>query len=427
MEETTVKIEAQVQKKETFWKRPYVRMLSISILLGFIFTLGYSLGQYRSIEAAQEFPDVTLTRDLPEGQKDLDFQLFWKVWDSVSDSYYDKSKIIESEMVYGAIRGMVSAIGDPYTVFLPPNQNKVFQSDLKGNFGGVGIELGYKETQLAVIAPLPGTPADKAGVLAGDLILKIVDEEKEIDKETGGMAVNEAVQIIRGEVGKPVKLTLYREGQEKPFDVELVRATIDVPSIKYEDVGENRDIAHIRVSRFAGDTVKEWDNAISDIVLKPNIKAVIVDVRNNPGGYMYDAIEMGSDFIDRGKIILKEENTKTGNKEYKVEKIGRLLQKPVIVLVNGGSASASEILAGALRDEDSAKLVGQKTFGKGTIQEPMQVDGGAGLNVTIAKWLTPSGYWVHGEGLKPDVEIENNPDTTEDEQLEKAIEIAKQL
>ncbi len=388
----------------------------------FIFALGYTLGLYKFEVKSNEFPEVKITHETPPERGTLEFDFFWRVWDTLDTKYYDNSKLIEAKMVYGAIQGMVAAVGDPYTVFLPPEDNKVVQEDLKGNFGGVGIQIEFKGTQLAVAAPLPGTPAEKAGVLAGDYITGIKDEAKGIDTGTAGMSLPDAIQAIRGPKGSTVTLALLRDGVEEVIIVDLVRDEINVPSVTLEYVGENNEIAHLKLLKFAGETQGEWDTAVLDILKRPDVKGIIVDVRNNPGGYMQGAIDMASDFLEKDEPVVSEESG--GNKvTYRVEKLGRLRDHELVILINGGSASASEIFAGAMRDNEKTPLVGETSFGKGTIQEPLQLDKGSGLHVTIARWLTPDNVWVNDGGLKPDVEVEDDPATTEiDEQLVKAIE-----
>jgi len=326
--------------------------------------------------------------------------------------------------VYGAIKGMVAAVGDPYTVFLPPQENKVVQEDLQGNFDGVGIQIGFIGTQLAVIAPLPDSPAEIAGLKAGDLIIAIKDEKKNFERATQGITLPEAVQAIRGPRGSVVTLTIMREGQEEPLEFDITRANIDVPSIRVEYVGEEGTIAHINVLKFGGETKEEWDKAVAELLLKPEIIGLVLDVRNNPGGYLQGAADLASDFVDNGKVVvIEEEGNAKIRTEYKNEKFPRLKNFSAVVLINKGSASASEILAGALRDQNDISLVGEKTFGKGTIQEPQQLEDGVGLHITIARWLTPDEVWVDGVGLEPDFAVEDDSETEEDEQLQKAIEL----
>jgi len=386
-----------------------------------IFGLGYFLGIKGFYVNLYGYPKVHIERDVPVTQKELDFDLFWTVWDRVGEKYYDKDKLVPAKMVYGAIRGMVSSIGDPYTVFLPPSDNKIVQEDLKGSFDGVGIQIGYRKDWLTVIAPVPGSPADKKGVLAGDIIYAIKDTENNIDiKNTQGLSVQEAVSIIRGNKGTAILLTFVREGLDEPLEVELVRDTLDIPSVTVDFVGQDSRIAHVQVIKFSGETEAEWDSKVLEMLTK-DFDGIVLDVRNNPGGYLKGAVDLASDFMDVGEIVVIE---KSGNyeKEYKVEKmLGRLKNRKLVILINGGSASASEILAGALRDNNKVKIVGDKSFGKGTIQEPQEMDDGVGLHITIAKWLTPSGYWVNEKGLVPDIEVSNDVNTEIDEQLEAAI------
>lgn len=398
------------------------RVLFAIIVAGGIFSAGYVLGHRGYQARVDDFPEVSISREVPSQREDLDFALFWRVWDTLESKYFDKSKLVNSEMVYGAIKGMVAALGDPYTIFLPPEENKVVQEDLQGSFEGVGIQIGFKGSQLAVIAPLPGTPAEKAGVKAGDFIVGIKDELKDVDRGTVGITLPEAVQAIRGQAGSVVILTLLREGAEEPIVVDIVRAAIDVPSITIEFVGEE-EIAHVKLLKFSGETLAEWEDAVVAILKRPELDGIILDVRNNPGGFLQGAVDLASDFLESGDVVVIEEGGDGVQNKFRVEKIGRLRRQKVVVLVNEGSASASEILAGALRDNKKVKLVGEPTFGKGTIQEPQQINEQSGLHITIARWLTPSGFWVNEGGLTPDVEIEDNPDTEGDEQLLEAIKL----
>lgn len=401
-----------------------LRRIIVYTLLGlFLFGGGYYLGVQGYRVNSRKFPKVTITREVPIDKQELDFSLFWNVWDTLSAKYFDKSKLNPAQMVYGAIKGMVASLGDPYTVFLPPSENKVVQEDLNGSFEGVGIQIGFKGTQLSVIAPLPGSPAEKAGVEAGDYIISIKDETKGIDRGTVGISLPEAVQIIRGRAGSEVTLTLLREGLSEPIIVTLKREKIEVPTLVVSYVGKDGSIAHIKLLKFGAETKDEWDKAVKKIVAKREVRSVILDVRSNPGGYLQAAVDVASAFLKTGSTVVREERSDGTKNEYKVERIGLLLNSPVVVLVNGGSASASEILAGALRDVKKAVLVGDKTFGKGTIQEPLQLTGGSGLHITVARWLTPSGFWVNENGLEPDIKIEDDENTQEDEQLEKAIAV----
>ena len=368
-----------------------------------------------------------------------EFSLFWEVWDKLHEEYLDASKLKDDQMVYGAIQGMTAALQDPYTVFLPPKQNQQAKEDLNGEFDGVGIQLGYIKRQLAVIAPLEGHPAKAAGILAGDLILHIKDKIKDIDQDTAGLTLPEAVTLIRGRKGTQVTLTIVHEGEEEPREIELTRDTIIMPSVEVEfgkmangkwQMDKEGNVAWLKLHRFGENTDDEWlkmvDKIVSRIETGKEFTGVVVDVRDNPGGYLAGSVFVGSEFIPDGVIVQQQGKTKT--ETYSVNRRGRLTKTPVVVLVNKGSASASEITAGALRDRKGAKLVGGQTFGKGTVQNAQDLRGGAGIHITVARWLLPNGDRIPEDGLKPEVEVEDDKETSDrDEQLEKAVEVLVQL
>jgi carboxyl-terminal processing protease len=361
-------------------------------------------------------------------RKDLNLNMMWNVKDKLSELYLDKNKIDNKKMEYGAIEGMVASLGDPYTVYLPPEENKSANEDLAGEFGGVGISLGYsKDGVLAVMAPLAKSPAERAGVKAGDLILKIIDKEKGIDKDTTGIALDEAVNLIRGKIGTEVTLKMYREGKGDSYDVTLKRDNIVVPSIELEWKEQNgKKVAWIKLYKFTETLYNDWSDIVSRVKKEAgsNYGGIVLDLRNNPGGFLQASVMVASDFIDQG-VIVKQESSNGKVDVYEVDRSRRqLLNDPLVVLINGGSASASEILAGALKDHNRAKLVGVKSFGKGTVQQPEDFSDGSGLHVTIARWLLPSGKNIHKEGIEPDVKIEESTDleSKEDVQLNKAIE-----
>jgi len=404
------------------------------ILLVLVGGIGYKLGEQKArLETVSSFPLVRVERTLPaEKEGKVDFSLFWEVWDKLEISYLERKNIDYKKMVYGAISGMVASLGDPYTVFLPPTENNDAKSDLRGDFEGVGIQIDYnKDQKISVVAPLSGTPAEAAGLKAGDIILRIVDEEQKVDKDTTGISLPEAVKLIRGPKGSKVKLTIQREGIEKPFEVVLKRETIVVKSVEVKfDEKNGKKIAILKLSRFGERTDQEWEEAVDLINAKCNPPAggakcagVILDLRNNPGGFLQGSVFIGSEFLVKGVIVQQDKGT-DGKEIYEVNRSGKLLKEDLVVLVNGGSASASEIVAGALQETKRARLVGEKTFGKGTVQEAEDLPGGAGLHVTVARWLLPSGKSIDKEGVKPDVEVKNDEENpTEDLQLQKAIEL----
>ncbi|MGA2910896.1 MAG: S41 family peptidase [Candidatus Microgenomates bacterium] len=391
------------------------------IVVAAIFTGGYFLGVQGYKAGVTKSLQISFSRQVPPEDQKVDFSLFWQVWDTLSAKYYDKSKLVPSKMIYGAIQGMVAAVGDPYTMYLPPDQNKIVNDDLSGSFEGVGIEIGYKDTRLAVIAPLPDSPAEKAGIKPGDYIVHITDTQKGINVDSQTMDLSTAVDDIRGTAGTVVTLTIMRDGDPNPIVVSLTRAKLIVPSVTLSWVGKNSNIADVRISTFDSTSSDEWNKAVTQILAKQNVQGIIVDLRNNPGGYLQSAVDIASDFVSSGATVVIQQNGDGSKQDYNSDRAPRLLNYKVVVLINGGSASASEILSGALRDDRGIKLIGQKSFGKGTIQEPIDITGGSGLHVTTAKWLTPDGTWVHGVGLTPDVTIVPKDTDTTDTQLQGAI------
>lgn len=361
-----------------------------------------------------------------DGQS-LELSLMWKVKNKLDELYLDKDKIDDDVMKYGIIEGMVASLDDPYTVFLPPKENKTSNEDLAGEFGGVGISLGYKDKTLSVMSPLPNSPAENAGLKAGDLILKIVDENKGVDKDTLGISLTEAVELIRGKIGTDVTLKIYTKDDDSPRDVVLTRANIVVPSLELEwKEVKGKRFAWVRLYKFTEKLSEEWPEMVEEIRKEKgsNFGGIVLDLRNNPGGYLQASVLVASDFIDKGVIVKQESNDGT-TEEYRVVNYrGKLLNEKLVVLVNGGSASASEILAGALKEYGRAILVGEKTFGKGTVQQPEEFRDGSGLHITIAKWLLPSGENIHNNGVEADIEVEYVRDENEDgdSQLDKAIE-----
>ena len=380
---------------------------------------------------------MRIDRTVP-ADKPLEFSLFWQVWDDLNRLYVDRINLNSTNLIYGAIQGMVGAAGDPYTIFLTPQQNKESKEDLSGSFGGVGIELGYKDRTLAVIAPVSGSPAEKAGVQPGDLILKITDPEKKIERETESLSLPEAVSLIRGQKGSDVTLMLARKTIEKPFEVTLKRDTIVVKTVELK-LQANKclqdgssdlidcTIPVIKVSRFGEKTDLEWDKAVAEIQrLKKEVKyfpGIVLDLRNDPGGFLDQAVNLASDFITSGPVVWQQNNN--GEKtSYAVSRTARLAGMKLVIVINEGSASAAEILAGALDEKADATLVGEKSFGKGSVQQPEDLPGGAGLHVTVAKWLLPSQKSIDKVGILPEVEIKNDDnDQTNDKQLLKAIEL----
>lgn len=352
--------------------------------------------------------------------QDENFSLFWDVWDALKKEYVDKSKLNEKELFYGAIKGMVASVGDPYTVFMDPKTAQEFESDMAGTFEGIGAEIGIRKDTLTVIAPLADSPAAQAGLRAGDKIYAIDG------KSTAGITIDEAVNKIRGPKGTVVKLTILREGMEQAKEIPITRSTITVKSVTGEEV-KGKDIYKITITNFNDDTKDLFEKEVLNVLAK-NPKGIILDLRNNPGGYLDTAIDVASEWIDNG-LIVTEKFSQDKKNDFSATGHARLKDYKTVILVNEGSASASEIVAGALKDHGKATLVGKTTFGKGSVQTLESLDDGSSLKVTVAKWMTPNGYNINEVGIKPDVEVDMTQadyDSGKDPQLDKAIEILTQ-
>ncbi len=392
--------------------------------------VGYRFGQRAQkapVSYSAEKQSVVNT-SLPSGS-DVDFSLFWTVWTKLEQKYVDRTKIDSQKMVYGAISGMVSSLGDPYTIFLPPKENSDFKQDLNGTFEGIGAQLGTKDDKIIVITPLKDNPAEKAGIRPGDWIIKVDGAD------TAGWTVPTTVTKIRGPKGSTVTLTITHEGEDKQLDIKVIRNTITVKSVELEtrsagtsDCKNNPScpkVAYIKLTRFGDQTNDEWNTmavAVRQQLENGTVKGLVLDLRSNPGGYLQSAIHIASEFIKTGMVV-QQENSDGSRETYSVTRVGNLLNAPVTVLINKGSASAAEILSGALRDHKRATLVGETSFGKGSIQTPEDLPGGAGLHITTARWILPNGDQINGKGIKPDIEIKNATDSSQlDAQLEKGIE-----
>lgn len=413
-----------------------VRFLLVILSAGL---LGYYVGVNKINIAWENYhPKVNIVnKEPPPGVSSADFSKFWIVMQKIQDTYYDPKAFNAQKIVNGAISGMVESLDDPYTVYLPPQQNTDFKQSLAGKFEGIGAELGMNGKQIIVVAPLDGSPAQKAGVKPGDAIVKVND------KQTFGWTINEAVDKIRGVKGTAVKLTLVHKDSTKLVDVDITRDTIQMKSIsswtkKIKDIDQiddsktlklyvDKKVTYVRLSQFGDTANREWLSIANEIGQKvredKEIKGVVFDLRNNPGGYLSDAVFISSEFLKSGNTVVIQDDGKGKQIKMDVNRQGLLLDVPLVILINKGSASASEIVSGAIRDNKRGLLVGETSFGKGTIQQAEDLGEGAGLHVTIAKWLTPNQIWVHKKGLIPDVEVKiDEKDPSHDTQLEKAIE-----
>ena len=359
--------------------------------------------------------DKVLNLNRSINRSDLDFVQFWEVWDKIKTKYV-KQPVKDVDMFYGAIQGLVTSLGDPYSLYFPPKAAEDFARDLSGELEGIGAEIGVKDSQLLVVAPLPNSPAEKAGLRPGDKILYI-------DKEsTFGLDVVAAVGKIRGKAGTKVTLTIARNGITKTTEVEITRAKINVPSILFSIKPNN--IAYLRVMQFNDDTTSQLNKYIKQIRTKGS-KGIILDLRNNPGGYLSAAVDMASQWVVSGPVV-SEKGMDGQNNEHTTQGPHFLAGIKTTVLINKGSASASEIVAGALQDSKQAILIGEQTFGKGSVQDFETFPDGSALKLTVAEWFTPNGRNINKDGIKPDIEIKEDWEKEkigEDIVLEKALEL----
>ncbi|OGH16996.1 MAG: hypothetical protein A3C30_01960 [Candidatus Levybacteria bacterium RIFCSPHIGHO2_02_FULL_40_18] len=393
-----------------------LRIFQLIIVVLISLAIGYVLGINRVALSWKDYkPIVSILSRNPPPSQTLDMRLFYEILDRVNQDYYDKTKIDATKLLYGAINGLLSSLEDPYTSFFPPKENTEFKTQLAGEFTGIGAELSLSpDNRIMVVAPLDESPAQKAGIRSQDIILKVDSEE------TLGWTVAKAVEKIRGPKGTTVELTVLHDKEKSPTPVKMVRSIIVIKSVTgwvkniscaKDSCSENNSgspIAYIRLSQFGDKTNDEWISVVNSIntkVSEKDFRGIILDVRNNPGGYLNDAVFIASEFLRSGVVVIQEDDSKNQD-ALRVSRRGTLLDESLIVLINKGSASASEIVAGALRDQKRAKLLGEKTFGKGTIQQAVDVDNGASLHISVAKWLTPNGTWVNKVGIEPDINIE---------------------
>ncbi len=401
-----------MSQKQTLFKSVIANIITILVVLFVGFVVGFKVS------------NTQVDRDIFASiHDDVDLDTFWNVWSLLEEKYPFEDKEPNTEdKVYGAIRGLTSSYNDPYTTFFEPADAKIFNEDVGGSFSGVGMEVGARDGFLTVIAPLKDSPAESAGVRAGDIILAI-------DGETAAeMYLDEAVQHIRGKKGTDVVLNVAREGELDALDITITRDIIIVPTIDTEII--NDDIFKINLYSFSANVTKDFTKAIEEFA-ESESKKLIIDVRNNPGGFLEAVIDISSFFIPQGKVVLIEDfGGEQEEMTYRSKGFPLLAGKDfdVVILMDGGSASASEILAGALSENNVATLVGAKTFGKGSVQEVVDLPNKSSVKITIARWLTPKGNSIQGNGLIPDHEVELTIDDYEnnrDPQLEKAIELLK--
>jgi len=400
--------------------RSITHILILGSLAVLLFGGGYKLGQYQT----------GVSQMTVASQRNIDFKLFWDAWDTLQKKYVDTKKVDAKKMYYGAIKGMIASVDDPYTFFMTPTENQQSKDDLGGKFEGIGAQLGMQDNQVVIIAPLKNSPAEKMGIHAGDIIVSVDG------KAIKGMPLTQVVSKVRGNKGTTVTLVLSRDGAE--LTVKVVRDTIHVESVELtldehlSDCTSNCPrVAYLKVNQFGDTTVDEWEQQVSKVETewkKGNIAGLVLDLRGNPGGYLESSVYMAGDLLKLGDLVVKQESTTYENKSYSVNRTGRLTDIPLVVIIDRGSASASEILAGALRDHKRAVLVGEKSFGKGSVQEALDLGNGAGMHVTVAKWVLPSGEWINGKGITPSIKVENKvaDGNTLTRPLDKQLDVAIQ-
>lgn len=385
------------------------------------FLWGWRLGARHGDDGRQTVSSASGTVEFVNAERDatveeVDFGMFWDLWHLVEDRYATQP-VDGRKMFYGALSGMVASLGDPHSVFFEPAESEAFARELSGKFEGIGAEIGEKKGALLIIAPLPDSPAEKAGLLAGDRILGI----DEVD--TLGMSVDDAVSRIRGDKGTEVKLHVLRGAEDEPRVFSIVRDTIAVKSVKasYATSPKGKKLAIIKISHFNGDTTGLFLDAVGQATAR-GVDGVVIDLRNNPGGYLDSSVEVLGEWIP-GEVAVSERYSDGTTDDHRAGGRGRLKAIPTVLLVNGGSASASEIVAGALQDGGKAVLIGTQTFGKGSVQDLIDLDDGSSVKLTIAEWLTPKGKNINVAGIAPDHAVERTQEDYEndrDPQLEAA-------
>jgi carboxyl-terminal processing protease len=392
-------------------------IISAVLVGGVLFFGGFFFGTRYTSEQAKV--STVINKDAVASTT-ADFAPFWKAWNILGEKFvqtHNKATTTDQQKVWGAIQGLAASFGDPYTVFFPPAESKSFSEQISGNFDGVGMEVGMQDDVLTVIAPLKGNPAERAGVKAGDKIIEIDG------KTTQGLNVDEAVKNLRGVKGSTVTITVIRKDATEPLTFKLVRDTIVIPDIDTEKLANG--IFLIRLYSFDANAASEFRQALREFVSTGD-KKLILDLRNNPGGYLEAAVDMASWFLPTGDVVVSEDyGNGQANNVYR--SVGYNIfnnNLKFLILINGGSASASEILSGALQEHGVAKLIGEKSFGKGSVQELVPITSDTTLKVTIARWLTPNGRSISDGGLTPDISVPFVPDpkdVTKDNQLEAAI------
>ena len=387
-------------------------------LLGGTFFVGLKIGE-------KYYPSINLVEGLENKElgkpANVDFSLFWDAWHLIQTDYVKSAELDKQKMIYGAIQGLLGSLDDPYSVFFEPIDAEKFNEDVNGSFSGVGIEIGTRKGILTVISPMEDTPAWKAGIKAGDQIIKIDG------KSTADLTTDEAVKLIRGNKGTIVILTIIHKNSDTREEIAIVRDTIVVDAVKLSFL-DNDNIAHLKLLNFNENAPYEFYQAALKMQEKQP-SGMILDLRNNPGGYLEVAVDIASWFVPKNAVVVRENIKGESEEVLKASANQSFVNLPVVVLINEGSASASEILAGALRDLRNVKLVGIKSYGKGSVQEVKKLFDDSMIKLTIAEWLTPNGVSINNNGLEPDYKVEMPEDLNSDKdpQLDKALEIIKTI
>lgn len=390
-------------------------LFSLVIVLGLL-----GVGIYLGYSHRPEIEKITsVINKNPQVETTADFNTFWKVWNILNEKSIHSKDVNDQDRVWGAISGLASSLGDPYTVFFPPEENKAFTEEIRGSFEGIGAEIGVKDGILTIIAPLKDTPAWNAGIKAGDKIIRINDVG------TNDLTVDQAIDLIRGPEGTSVNLTVLREGESEARDIKVAREKINIPTIDSQLRPDGIFVISLYSFSEGSDTL--FKEAVLKFV-NSGSKKLIIDLRGNPGGYLESAVNIASWFLDEGEVILSEDFGDSRKPRIYRSHGPRLFndELKLVILVDGGSASASEILAGALKEQGVATLVGDKTFGKGSVQELVKITNDTSLKVTVANWLTPNGTSISKNGLTPDFLVpltEEDIKNKLDKQMDKAIEI----
>ena len=385
-------------------------VLATALIIGG-YMAGYKQGSYESIAT------VSSTGE----QIQADYNIFWSAAKILKENHVDAVKKTDQDFMYGAISGLAESLGDPHTVFFPPEDGKKFQEDVNGSFGGIGAEIGEGDGLIHIVAPLKDSPSEKAGIAAGDIILKIDGTP------TDGLDVNKAVSLIRGQIGTSVTLNIFRkEKWVQPRDIVITRQEIELPTLDIDFYDQNR-IARVQMYAFNQKLPFKFYQSATQILLRGS-KGLILDLRNDPGGYLEVATNIAGWFLDRGQLIVSERFKSGPDEQLFADGNGALKDLPLVVLINRGSASASEILAGALRDQRGATIIGERSYGKGTVQELFELKDKSSLKITIAHWVMPKGQILSYDGITPDFEVLMSDDDIKNEkdpQLEKALEVLR--